>query len=77
MPESPIEDWESIVHKNVRSSDGLPSGNVIAVSNDAIFIDSAGERAHLVIPKPLVADFNWAEVILNKPRAELHQYGND
>ena len=74
MPETPVANWESIIHKNVRSADGEDSGNVIAVEGDTILVDSEGDRGHFIIPKSLVADFNGAEVILNKPRAELYQY---
>ena len=74
MSTDPVTNWESIIHKNVRSADGQDSGNVIAVEGDTILIDSEGDRAHFAIPKSLVDDFNGAEVILNKPRTELYQY---
>ncbi len=74
MSTDPVPNWEDIVHKNVRASDGQPAGNVVAVEGDTIFVESQGDRTHVQYPKSLVAGFNGAEVILNKPLEELGKY---
>lgn len=74
MSADPVPNWESIVHKNIRSSDGQHAGHVVAIKGDEIFVATAGDQVHAVIPKSLVASFNGAEVTLNKPYSELGQY---
>ena len=74
MTNEQVADWEAIIHKNVRASDGQGAGNVVAVEDETIIIESAGNRVHAKYPKSLVEGFNGAEVILNKPFAELWQY---
>jgi hypothetical protein len=69
-----VLDWDSVIHKNVSSSDGEPAGNIVAVEGDMVFIESSGDRVHLQIPKSVVAGYNGAEVTLNKPRSELREY---
>ncbi|AFU58444.1 hypothetical protein Ngar_c15090 [Candidatus Nitrososphaera gargensis Ga9.2] len=60
MPSEPVVDWDSIIHKNIRSSDGQPAGNVVAIEGDTILIESQGDPVHGAIPKSLVARFNGA-----------------
>ncbi len=74
MDEDTIIDWERVIHKNVRTSDGLGAGNIVAIDGDNLIIESAGDQVHAVYPKSLVGGFNGAEVILNKPYAELGRY---
>jgi hypothetical protein len=64
MPEndSPILDWDIIVHKNVRSTDGQDVGNV-----DALYEDS-------IVPKSEDDGFNSAEVFLKLTIAELEKF---
>ncbi len=74
MSESPIVDWDSIVHKNVRSSDGLDAGNVDAVDGNKVTITSAGDRAEYNLPKDQVEGYNGAEVFLKVSLDELQRY---
>ncbi|MEO9320677.1 MAG: hypothetical protein ABI361_08400 [Nitrososphaera sp.] len=69
-----VPNWEAVIHKSVRAADGQGAGIVAAVEEDAIVIESAGDRVHARYPKSIVEGFNGAEVILNKPFAELWQY---
>jgi len=39
-----IPNWESIIHKNIRSSDGESAGNVVAIKGHTIFIESQRHR---------------------------------
>ena len=74
MSDEPVADWESIIHKNVRTSDGEGAGNVVAIDDEGLHIESAGDRVHAVVPKSAVSGFNGAEVLLNKTFAEVWQY---
>jgi hypothetical protein len=74
MLDEPVPDWTAVIHKNVRPSDGTPAGNIVAIDEEEIHIESAGHRVHAVIPKSIVSGFNDAEVTLSKPFAEVCQY---
>ncbi|HKI06764.1 MAG TPA: hypothetical protein VKA09_00050 [Nitrososphaeraceae archaeon] len=62
MPDEPVADWDRVIHKNVRASDGEPAGTIVAVDSEGVHIESAGDRIHAIIPKSLVFGFNGAEV---------------
>jgi hypothetical protein len=38
MSEDAVVDWESIIHKNVRSKDGQDAGNVDAIEGNTVVI---------------------------------------
>ncbi|HEX6561211.1 MAG TPA: hypothetical protein VFA15_03050 [Nitrososphaera sp.] len=68
-----IINWESIIHKNARTSDRGDAGNVIEVEEDTITLER-GPTAEYVIPKSKVEGFNGAEVALDISLKELGQY---
>lgn len=68
-----IINWESIIHKNARTSDRGDAGNVIEVEQDTITLER-GPTAEYVIPKSKVEGFNGAEVALDISLKELGQY---
>lgn len=74
MSDSPVVDWEAIVHKNVRSNDRADVGNVDAIETDAIVIITEGARGEYRIPKSEVEGFDGAEVFLRSNIAELKKY---
>lgn len=74
MSDSPVVDWEAIVHKNVRSKDRADVGNVDAIETDAIVVITEGSRGEYRIPKSEVEEFNGAEVFLRSNIAELKKY---
>jgi hypothetical protein len=76
MPEedSPVLDWDRIVHKNVRSRDGQDAGNVDAINADSIVIITGGARKEYQVPKSQVDGFNGAEVFLKASIAELEKF---
>lgn len=74
MSEPAVLDWDRIVHKNVRSSDGQDSGNVDAVDADSVVIITGGARKEYRIPKSQVDGFNGAEVFLKLSFGELEKY---
>jgi hypothetical protein len=76
MPEeeSPVLDWDRIVHKNVRSKDGQDAGNVDATDADSIVIITEGARKEYKLPKSQVEAFNGGEVFLESSIAELEKF---
>ena len=72
--DSPVSDWDRIVHKNVRSRDGQDAGNVDALYEDSIVIITEGARKEYNIPKSEVDGFNGAEVFLKLSIAELEKF---
>ena len=74
MSEPAVLDWDRIVHKNVRSSDGQDAGNVDAVDSDSVVIITEGARREYKISKTQVDGFNGAEVFLKLTIDELEKY---
>ncbi len=69
-----IFNWDSIVHKNVRSKDYEDAGNVDAVNADSVIITSQGDRKEYNLPKNQIEGFNGAEVFLKIILSELEKY---
>jgi hypothetical protein len=74
MSEPAVLDWDRIVHKNVRSSDGQDAGNVDAINGDSIVIITEGARKEYKISKSNVEGYNGAEVLLKLTIEELENY---
>jgi hypothetical protein len=72
--EPPVIKWENTIHKGVRTMDGEPLGNVVALYPDSIHIETEGSKAGYEIPKEEVAAFNGAEVRLKVPIADMAQF---
>lgn len=72
--EPAVIDWDRVVHKNVRTMDGKPVGNIVAVLGDAIHVESQGSRSAYLIPKKEVGAFDGSEVVLKAPIADLGAY---
>jgi hypothetical protein len=69
-----IEDWATIIHKNVRSKDFENAGNVDAVNDDSVIITSQGDRKEYRLPKDKFEGYNDAEVFLKISKSELESY---
>jgi hypothetical protein len=74
MAEPAVLNWDRIVHKNVRSSDGQDAGNVDAIDGDSIVIITEGARKEYKLSKSYVDGYNGAEVLLKLTAAELERY---
>ncbi len=74
MSKDAVVDWESIIHKNVRSKDGQDAGNVDAIEGDVVIIASQGDRKEYNLPKSQVEGYNGAEVSLKITFVELERY---
>jgi len=69
-----VEDWDSIIHKGVRTVDGLALGNVAAVNDDSVIITSEGAREEYGIHKNEVGSYNGSEVVLNVASDRVSQF---
>ena len=74
MSEPAVLDWDRIVHKNVRSSDGQDAGNVDAIDDDSVVIITNGARKEFKISKSQIDGYNGAEVFLKLTIAELENH---
>ena len=69
-----VANWDSIIHKNVRSKDGQDAGNVDAIEGNTVVITSEGDRQEYNVPKSEIAGYNGAEVSLKIAFGELKKY---
>jgi hypothetical protein len=69
-----VANWESVVQKTVRSSEGNLIGNVDAVDENSILISTEGGRTRYKIPKHIVQGFDGHQVSLNVQKAELERF---
>lgn len=60
-----VVNWESVVQKTVRSSEGNLIGNVDAVDENSILVSTEGGRTMYKIPKHIVHGFDGHQVSLN------------
>jgi uncharacterized protein (TIGR02271 family) len=75
MSSDVIENWDNILHKNVRSKDMDGVGNVAAINDDdSISIITQGSRHMYKIPKSTIEGYNGAEVFLDLSAAEMANY---
>jgi hypothetical protein len=74
MSEDAVVDWESIIHKNVRSKDGQDAGNVDAIKGNTVVVTSEGDRKEYNLPKSQVEGYDGAEVSLKITFGELEKY---
>ena len=69
-----VVNWESVIHKIVRSNEGNLIGNVDAVDENSILVSSEGGRTRYKIPKHIVQGFDGHEVSLNIQKTKLERF---
>jgi hypothetical protein len=69
-----VANWESVIQKTVRSSEGNLIGNVDAVDEKSIFVSTEGGRTRYKIPKHIVQGFDGHQLSLNVQKAELERF---
>jgi hypothetical protein len=69
-----VANWESVVHKTVRASEGNLMGNVDGVDENSVFVSTEGRRTNYKIPKHIVEGYEGHEVTLNVQKADLEQF---
>jgi len=67
-----IPNWEAIIHKNARTSDGGDAGNIVEVEEETLTLER-GPTAEFIIPKSKVEGFNGSEVSLTLSLNELNK----
>ena len=67
-----VPNWEAIINKNARTSDGGDAGNVIEIEEDTLTLER-GPTAEYVIPKSKVEGYNGSEVSLTLTLNELNK----
>lgn len=73
MSEPVIQHWDKVMHKNVRSKDGIDVGNIISEAGDNFTIMQGASREYN-LPKSCVEGFDGGEVFLNITYSELMKY---
>ena len=71
--EPAVLNWDRVIHKNVRTKEGVELGNIAADQGDSLAILSSGHREY-IIPKSLVEGFDGSEVSLDLPISEAGKY---
>lgn len=69
-----MANWESVIHKIVRSNEGNLIGNVDAVDENSILVSSEGGSTRYKIPKHIVQGFDGHEVSLNIQKTKLERF---
>ena len=69
-----IEDWDSIIHKGVRTKEMQAIGSVTAVNPTSVIITSDGARDEYSLPKDEIEGFNGSEVFIKPTRDRLSQF---
>ena len=73
MSEPVIQRWDRVIHKNVRSKDGMDIGNVISESGDTFTVMQGASREYN-FPKSAVEGFDGSELLLSIPFSEVQRY---
>lgn len=76
LPEPPVLNWNSVIHKNVRTKDGEPLGYIASEDKEFILILASGFKEYK-IPKPHVEAFDGSQVLLNLEFGEVDRYKTD
>ncbi|AIF85041.1 hypothetical protein NTE_03006 [Candidatus Nitrososphaera evergladensis SR1] len=65
--------WDRVIHKGVRTKDGLPLGNIASEEPDAIVVLGIKSRVYK-IPKSRVESFDGSQVLVDIPAKETGGY---
>ncbi len=76
LPEAAVLNWNSVIHKNVRTKDGEPLGYIASEDNGFILILASGSQEYK-IPKPHVDAFDGSQVFLDLEFGEVSRYKID
>lgn len=68
-----VLNWDSVIHKGVRTSDGNPLGYIAADDEQAIYVLSSRFRNYR-IPKTNVQSFDGSTVRLNIDYGAIKEY---
>jgi hypothetical protein len=75
LSEPAVLNWDSVIHKGVRTKDGKPLGYIAAEDEECIYVLSSKFREYR-IPKSQVREFDGSVVLLDLQFGKVGQYNN-
>jgi hypothetical protein len=75
LSEPAILNWDSVIHKGVRTKDGKPLGYIAAEDEECIYVLSSKFREYR-IPKSQVREFDGSVVLLDLQFGKVGRYNN-
>jgi hypothetical protein len=73
LSEPAVLDWESVIHKGIRTKDGEPLGYIAAEDEECIYVLSSRFREYK-IPKSRVIEFDGSVVLLDLQFERIGRY---
>jgi hypothetical protein len=73
LSEPAVLNWDSVIHKGVRTKDGEPIGYIAADDEEFIYVLSSSFREYR-IPKSHVMTFDGSVVLLDLEFGEVSRY---
>jgi hypothetical protein len=74
MSRNAVENWESVIHKSIRASDGSLVGSVDAVDDNSVLVSTEGARMRYKMPKHIIEGYDGHEVFLNIEKIKLERF---
>lgn len=74
MSNNAVENWESVIHKSIRASDGSLVGSVDAVDDNSVLVSTEGTHTRYKIPKHTIEGYDGHEVFLNIDKIKLERF---
>jgi hypothetical protein len=73
LSEPAVLDWESVIHKGIRTKDGEPLGYIAAEDEECIYVLSSRFREYR-IPKSRVIEFDGSVVLIDLQFERIGRY---
>jgi hypothetical protein len=73
LSEPAVLDWESVIHKGIRTKDGEPLGYIAAEDEEYIYVLSSRFREYR-IPKSRVMEFDGSAVLIDLQFERVGRY---
>lgn len=73
LSEPAVLNWDSVIHKGVRTKDGKPLGYIAAEDEECIYVLSSRFREYR-IPKSQVMEFDGSVVLLHLHFGKVGRY---
>jgi hypothetical protein len=73
LSEPAVLDWESVIHKGIRTKDGEPLGYIAAEDEECIYVLSSRFREYR-IPKSRVIEFDGSVVLIDLQFERVGRY---
>ena len=73
LSEPAVLNWDSVIHKGVRTKDGKPLGYIAAEDEECIYVLSSKFREYR-IPKSQIMEFDGSVVLLDLQFGKVGRY---